>query len=273
MLSPLPTCRKVSMNTSTSSGFAQSLLSLLLVIAFTAQAAENEGTDEHDGSRWGLGLGISSKKKPYAGVGTDTRVIPLVSFENRYVRLFGNQFDVKLASQGAIDFSLRTQVSIGGGYKGSDSSQLNGMADRKGTIFVGAASTWHNDIADISAAWLQDASGHSEGSEFKLGAQHSFRLPGRFEVTPHLEYVHFDSRYVDYYYGVRANEATTTRRAYTGKGTSEVQAGVRFGYMLTRHQRFLLDVSEARLGSGITDSPIVNRKSLPELRFGYLYAF
>lgn len=261
------------MNFPISGGFARSLLSLLLVTAFTAQAADNEVAEEHGVSHWGLGLGVNSKTKPYAGVGTDTSVLPLVSFENRYVRLFGNLFDVKLPSYGAFDFSLRTQVSIGDGYKGSDSTALNGMADRKGAIFVGAASTWHNDIADISAAWLHDASGHSKGSGLKLGAQHSFRLPGRFEVTPHLEYARFDAKYVDYYYGVRASEATTTRREYLGKGTAEVQAGVRLGYMLTRHQRFLLDVSEVRLGTGITDSPIVNRKSAPELKIGYLYAF
>jgi outer membrane protein len=256
---------------------ARALFAVVLLAAATAQAAEHEGADrgadEPDGYNWGLGAGVGIKKSPYAGVNSKTSALPLISFENKYVRLFGNQFDVKLPSYGPFDFSLRTQVAIGDGYKGSDSARLNGMADRKGAVFVGGAATWRNAIANVSVDWLKDVSGRSKGSEFKLGAEHPFRFAGAFEIAPHAQFLHVDGKYVDYYYGVRASEATPVRQEYLGKSTSELQAGVRFAYLLAAHQRILLDVSDTHLGSGITDSPIVDRTWMPALRIGYTYAF
>jgi outer membrane protein len=252
-------------------------LALFLLSVPLAHAAEHEGADrgedEPDGYRWGLGVGVGFKKGPYAGVDSKTTVLPLVSFENRYVRLYGNKLDAKLPSWGPVDFSLRTQVSIGEGYKGSDSAQLAGMADRKGAIFVGATSTWRNAIANVSVSWLKDVSGHSKGSVASLDAEHGFRVAERFEITPHVEFARYDAKFVDYYYGVRADESTASRPAYLGKSSSEVRAGLRFGYLVTPHQRLLLDVSDGRLGAAITDSPVVDRKSVAEVRLGYLYAF
>jgi outer membrane protein len=52
-----------------------------------------------------------------------------------------------------------------------------------------------------------------------------------------------------------------------------MSAGARFDYRFTRQQSVTLDVGAKHLGSGITDSPIVGKRFIPEARFGYLYQF
>jgi outer membrane protein len=116
-------------------------------------------------------------------------------------------------------------------------------------------------------------SGNSKGSELQLGIEHSFNFERKFQVTPHASMIRQDAKLVDYYYGVRASEATAARPEYKGKSTTETQFGVRFGYLMTPNQKFILDVSDAHFGSGITNSPIVDKKTTPAFQLGYLYSF
>jgi outer membrane protein len=245
----------------------------LLTPALAAHAAEPASGADPDGGRWGLGLGVAVKKSLYAGVGNKTSVLPLIAYDGPRVRLFGNQLDVKLPSYGPLRFSLRTQFSIGQGYDASDAAELQGMDDRKGALYVGVASTWRNGIADVSASWLKDVSGHSKGSVFRLGVEHALRLGSSVEIVPHAAWLSYDRRHVDYYFGVKAGEATAARPAYQGGATSALQLGLRYQQAVTPRQRVFVDLTATRYGSGITNSPIVVRKSEPGVRLGYSYAF
>ena len=242
-----------------------------------AHAQDDEGADrgaaEQDGSKWGLGVGASLKHSPYKGIGSDNSYLPLISYENKYVKLFGNALDVKLPSQGPIDFSIHAKVALGEGYQVSKSAYLSGMETRKGSLYLGGTSTLHAGFSDLSLEYLKDVSGNSKGSQLKLGIEHSFSFDRRYQVTPHASVTSLDSKYVDYYFGVKASEATAARPEYTGKSTTESEFGVRFGYMVTPHQRLLLDVSDTHWGSGISRSPLVQKTSTPGFLVGYLYTF
>ena len=233
----------------------------------------DRGADEQDGSKWGLGVGASLKHSPYKGISTDNSYLPLVSYENKYVRLFGNVFDVKLPSAGLFDFSLRAKVALGEGYQASKSAYLSGMESRNGSIYLGGATTLHAGFADLSLDYLKDVSGNSKGSQLKLGIEHSFSFDRRYQVTPHASVTSLDAKYVDYYFGVKASEATAARPEYTGKSTTDAEFGVRFGYLITPHQRLLLDVTDTHWGSGISKSPLVDKTSTPGVLLGYIYSF
>lgn len=248
------------------------LLQPQLAHAQNQDAAEHAG-DDQDGSKWGVGIGASLKKSPYKGISNDNSYLPLISYENKYVKLFGNVFDVKLPSLGPVDFTLRTKVALGEGYKTSKSPYLAGMESRKGSIYVGATSTWKTDFAELSLDYLADVSGHSKGSQLKFGVEHAFNFERTFQITPHASLTRLDSKYVDYYYGVKPSEATLTRPEYKGKSTNETEVGVRFGYLVTPSQKILLDVSDSHWGSGISNSPLVAKKSTPGILLGYIYSF
>lgn len=242
---------------------------LALLQSPAAHAQERAAGD----AKWGLGLGVSVRKSPYEGVGDKSTVLPLLSYENDWVRLFGTTLDAKLPSAGPVDFSLRAKVALGEGYVASDSAALAGMAARDGSIYLGAATTWHAGFAEFSLDYLHDVSGNSQGARLRLGAEHSFAFAQRFLVTPHASVTRLDAKHVDYFYGVRPEEATAARPAYAGKATAETELGIRFGLLLAPNQRLLLDLVDTHWGSGVTDSPLVGRSSAPGILLGYTYTF
>lgn len=223
-----------------------------------------------DASQWGLGIGLGAENRPYRGVSNRVSVLPLVLYENRWINFFGNTIDFKLGTVDQFSFTLRAKYALNDGYKGSDSDALRGMDERKGSAWVGATGTWDNPYAKLSLEWL--TAGSTKGNTVKLGIEHSFAM-GAFKLTPHLSTTWMDSKYVDYYYGVKANEVTVDRAAYAGKSTTNVEFGVRADYPLTRNQLIILDVGDLQRGTGIKDSPLVDKSSAVGVRVAYLYKF
>ncbi|WP_083492597.1 MipA/OmpV family protein [Cupriavidus sp. HPC(L)] len=219
-------------------------------------------------SQWGLGVGAAARRKPYRDIGTDYSVIPVLSYENRWVHVFGLTADLKLPSLGPVSFRLRTRYGLSDGYEASDSGALEGMADRNARLWFGGAAIWHNPIANVSAEWLGSADGNRATLQVSRGFQY-----GNFRLTPHVSAQWLSSQNVDYYYGVRASEARIGRPQYQGDSTVNFTAGLRVDYRLARHHGLFLDVSATRLGSGIKDSPIVDRSNMTTVQVGYLYRF
>ncbi len=211
-------------------------------------------------------------KRPYAGAGTKTIGFPLLSFENEYVKLAGTGFDLKLASAGPINFSLHSNFALGDGYKSGDAPILNGMGDRKGSLWIGPAAQWDASFGKVSFEVLADALRKSKGIEGKLGVERNFRA-GSIMFTPHLAVDFVDKKYVDYYYGVTASQATSNRPAYEGKSTVNIEGGLRTAFIFNPANSVFLDLGAKALGKGITDSPLVDRKVTPGAVLGYLHRF
>lgn len=256
---------------------------LLGLTAFTlgpasAYAEEEESyarpTETSMGSgRWTLGLGAITAQSPYEGIDSKTLGVPLISYNNQYVRVQGTSIDLKLPSASPVEYSLRAKVALNEGYKASDSSAFTGMADRNGGMYLGAGATWNSAIVKVSAELLKDYSGNSGGSEFKLGIDHAFSFAKQFQITPHVSVTALDSQYVDYYYGVAASEATPTRAQYTGSASLNTEVGLRIGYSFDARQHIIADLSQTRWGTGITDSPLVTKSSATSIMVGYAYSF
>lgn len=207
---------------------------------------------------------------------SDTAALPYLAYENDYVRVGIPSLDVKLpwVSSEQLSFGLTVDFLGGeGGYEADDAAILTGMAERKAGIWAGATVDWRSEYVDLSFKALTDASGESDGSTVKLEASRMFFLGERFTVTPKLGATWLDDKAVDYYYGVRAAEATTGRAAYKGSSTVNIEGGVTFGYMLAERHMLMLDLSVTRLGDGITDSPIVKEDTLTSVGLGYMFRF
>ncbi len=223
------------------------------------------------GAQWGIGLGLWFDQKPYRAYDDKARVLPLLVFVNDYVSVLGPVVDVKLPSAGPVSFRLRARYA-GDGYEAGDSPYLAGMEDRDAGLWLGGAATWRNDLATLSAELLGDVSGNSKGSRFRLQADRRFDAGG-VGFTPRVSAQWLNDKYVDYYYGVRANEVRVGRPGYEGKATTNIEVGARVDFSVAPRQDVFLDVSATRLGSAIKDSPLVDRSSSAALRLGYLYRF
>ena len=252
------------------------LMALMTVAAFAAlvhSPAHAHGPSEpsSDGSQWGLGLAVMSEASPYRGVGSKTRVVPAITFENRWVRLFGPSLELKLGQAGPARFSLLASYSEDGDQPG-DSSALAGMAERKAGIWLGARAVLPTEWANLSATWSADASGNSKGQRFSLTAERRFALGG-VGISPRLSAHWSDSKATHYYFGVEPGEATAGRPTYSPGASVDTELGLRLDYRLAPKQMLFADFGVRAFGSAVKASPVVDRSSLPEVRLGYLYRF
>lgn len=243
-----------------------------------ASAAGPGGPGAGDtGSTWGLGIAAISTQKPYAGMDRETRALPILQYENRWVRVFGPGVEVKLPSW---DVAPGQQLSFGvvarwdgAGYEAKDAPILDGMAERKGGIWVGAKAAWRNDFAQLSTEWTADASSHSKGQRLNVTLEKTWRVGSQFMLTPRVAAVWQDKKYIDYYYGVRAQEVTAGRAAYAGQSALNGEVGLRGMYLFDRHHAVMVDVGVTGLASEIKDSPLVDRSTENRVMLGYLYRF
>ena len=235
--------------------------------------AQNDADNENSSkSTWGLGAGVTMTNRPYRDFDNKAQVIPLVTYENQWVRVFGPSVEVKLPSAGPVAFKLNARYALNEGYESSDSRFLNGMDERKASVWLGASASWRTDIATLSAGWMGDASSESKGQQIKLSAEKNFRFES-FSFAPRLTATWLDSNYVDYYYGVRSHEARAWRQQYDGKSTVNTELGLRSSYALRPNQNLSLDLAITLLGSSIKDSSLVDRSTVPSARLSYLYRF
>jgi outer membrane protein len=255
---------------------------LALPLAFAALCAQAQTTRQLEaqvsaqpaaslpGTGWGLGFAAGYDRMPYRDFDNKVRVLPLVSFESPSIGFFGTTFDIKLPSAGAVAFRLRARY-FGDGYEADDSPYLDGMAKRRGGVSLGGAAVWGSQYGNLTVEAL-GAVGDAEGKRVRLAFERGFQS-GAWSLTPRLEMTWLDSDHVDYYYGVRTGEARVGRAAYEGDSTVNVGVGLRLGYALAPNQSVFLDVGGTRLGSGIRDSPLVDRSTQSGVRAGYLYRF
>jgi outer membrane scaffolding protein for murein synthesis (MipA/OmpV family) len=222
-------------------------------------------------SQWGLGIGVAVEQKPYRDFDNKAQALPMITYENKWVSVAFPSADLKLTSIGPVSLRLRARLA-GDGYEADDSPFLNGMDKRKSSLWLGGAAIWRNDIANLSAELLADGSGNSKGSRFKVQVDRRFAA-GAFGFTPRLAAHWVDSKYVDYYYGVKDSEAQSGRPAYVGKSSANMEVGLRVDYAVAPKQTVFLDVSATSFGSGIKNSPLVSRSSQSGVRLGYVYRF
>ena len=248
-------------------------LSALLPAAVHAQAGQGGAAD---GTQWGLGLFVTPDVRPYRDADTKVRVLPAVLIENRWLRLFGPQLEVKLLQSGSLRAGL-TVAYAGDGYKPGDSAFLAGMARRKDSLWVGAHARLGTGFADLRVDWTGDASGHSQGQKLKLGLERRFGVGapgiGALGITPRLQAVWHDRQFVQYYFGVEAAEARAGRPTYRPGSAVNTELGLRLDYVLAPQQLLFADLGVTALGSAIKASPIVERSTLPEARLGWIYRF
>lgn len=255
-------------------GWATAALFSGLVLASPAVLADEESSGK---TTWGIGAGIISTQDPYIDIDRDTTVLPLLHFENRYVRFFGTTLEAKLpglqlSETNRINFRLIGRWD-GSGYESRDSWALAGMDERKSGIWAGAKVEWQTSLANVSADWMHDVSGNSKGQRFNLGIDRSWKLGERFTLTPRIGASWHDRKYVDYYYGVRAHEVRAGRPEYHGKSGVSAEVGLQGTYRFNKHHSMMFDARARTLSSEAKDSPLVDGSTDNRISIGYMYHF
>ena len=105
---------------------------------------------------------------------------------------------------------------------------------------------------------LGDITGTHEGYEARAQYEVPYMV-NRLLIAPAVGVSWLDDALVDYYYGVRVDEATSTRSQYTGGSTANVFVDFTMGYILSDRMELLAGIKYVRLGENIEASPIVDK--------------
>jgi outer membrane protein len=242
--------------------------------AFAALASISLPAVAQDGvapASWAIGAGGSTINRPYRGIDDKKIGLPLASYENQWFSIGLPTADWKALKAGPVSIRLRARYAFDG-YDAGDSLFFQGMADRKDSVWVGVAALWQGDLLNVSAEALGDVQGHSDGKRARLVADHRF-LVGAIGITPRAGVEWVDSHYVRYYYGVKASEAREGRPGYEGDAAANALVGVRLDYSPAPRHNVFIDAGHTRFGSGIKDSPLVDKSGQTTVSLGYLYRF
>jgi outer membrane protein len=239
------------------------VLAALLPAAIAAIAAADVAAAQppaSDRPLFSLGIAAIRSPEPYAGADDDILVVPAISFAYKRFYFRGITAGLRLWESGGFSADAVAQARFGG-YDAEDSPALAGMEDRRKSADVGLELSWERERRiGLRLTPLVDALGRSDGQEVGFDVYVPLRFgPVRLEPRAGVEWQ--SAGLVDYYYGVRPEEARPGRPAFAGEDAFNLTGGLFLFTPLS--QRLLLQgfVKYERLDSGIRESPIVDRGS------------
>jgi MipA family protein len=247
---------------------ATAAFGLVLASGVSAEALFPSITD--DRTRWGVGLGVLNEDEGYKGIGRETEAVPTLYVETERFRLFGPQAEYRILGDRHSAIKLRADYRFDG-FKAEDGEVFGGMSERKGSIFLGVAGRHAAPWGELSFD-LVKATTASKGMRGGITYSYPFRS-GALTIAPKLGLEYFDRKFVGYYYGVRASEATAARPAYEGKSSVNLDVGVDMHYQIGAAHTLLSSIKYRRFGSAIEGSPLIAKSGSPRLTLGYLYRF
>lgn len=243
---------------------------ILACLFLLTPAAHAEGS-------WTLGLGAGVSDGPYIDKrhDGDLRAMPFATYESEdfYVGLGTVGLHMLKKESGPLVLLGNMFLGSGGdGFKAKDSPRFQGMARRRDRFDAGLELVTLSGLGATSLSLRRDAFGPSKA----LSANLSHSLPlelGPFQFEPSLGLSWLDDNHVDYYYGVRPQEATATRRAYRGQNTLQTTLGYSLSLPLGKSSFVMQGAEYSRYGHGISDSPLVDRKDSSSVFVGLGFSF
>ena len=230
----------------------KSLAAIASLLIAASAAAQPPGASRNG---WSLGVAVISSPEPYVDADNETLVVPALSITAGRFSFRGIAAAWQLGEWGDFEAEaiLRARFS---GYDAEDSPFLEGMEDRRKSADLGLELTWERERFGLRLTPAVDVLGRSDGVEVGLDAFVPIRF-GPVRLEPRVGAAWQSADLVDYYYGVRPEEARPGRPAWRGESTVNATAGLFVFSPLT--QRLLLQsfLRLERLGPEIEDSPIV----------------
>ncbi len=202
-------------------------------------------------------MGIGVNQEIYRGYTNRTIPLPILGYRGERLSVYGPFASYQLLNLGNISVNAKLAPRFAG-FDGSDSSVFAGMAKRKSSLDGGIGVQLRQQDWLLETDTLFDLLGNSNGRESKLAVSYSYRA-GPVVIEPKFGVSYSDTKLVNYYYGVRADEATTERPAYKAGGAVNYNAGFSLSTPLFFGGMTRLGIEHHWYGSSISNSPLTDR--------------
>lgn len=237
------------------------ILLALLFVGFFAQAEKEDPPI----NKWGrppssepemsfsLGVGalighnhrVDNQTWPY-NAKTYVRFIPMGEFRYGPLSIMGPFVSLRLYQSRDWGFSLKTGMA-GDQYRGL------GMEERDWSYFGGASARYKW----VEFSYMGDLQSTSSGNIYSISTGPRFPLSKNIFLITSIAATYYDAHYANYYYGVRAEEATLDRPAYSIKRAWVYSLNLRPLIQLSQRWTLMPMVRLSFYSPEITDSPTV----------------
>lgn len=204
---------------------------------------------------WGLGVGIAAQQPPQEGADNQVVALPFPSYQGERLSLDFASIAYALAKTDGFQFAIEGQLRFDG-YDPDESKALAGLEERDVTLDAGFSVTTGDEWGVASLKVMADVLGVHKGYEISASYQYPMQFD-RWTVVPGIKASWPSDELVRYYYGVRLDEATADRPAYSGRSVMNASAAINTAYQLTDSWEIIGGAEYTHLGDGITDSPII----------------
>lgn len=227
------------------------------VMSAAAQDALLGNLLEEPGSA-GLGFMGRLESSPYRSAGDRRDLLPLYLYEGERFFLRANAAGVRASGDETQGLELFVERRLEGYPEDDIPDVMEGMAPRNSEADVGARYFWKHDRHLWDVSLRQDASGSSDGSELRASYGYAWRGQ-RWSLLPVVGVSWRSSKLNDYYFGVRDDEVTAERDAWSPGAGVDLNLGLYAKYRVLQNWSVIGGVQMTRYASEIRDSPLVDR--------------
>ncbi|MGH1484642.1 MAG: MipA/OmpV family protein [Cellvibrionaceae bacterium] len=165
--------------------------------------------------------------------------------------------------------------SNGTGFEEDDRKIFKGMEERDSSFDLGVRMAFTIlDNSELIVSATSDIADSHEGDIYKIRYQHTINS-GRWELKPEIGFTHYSDEFIDYYYGVRKNEATANRAFYKGQSEAIGHIGLAIRYQINPRLQLHGDLNLETISTRIENSPLVTQDESinPNVFIGLTYQF
>ena len=220
----------------------------------------------------GLGYALKVEASPYKDANSRVELLPLFSYEGERLFLHSSRIGLKLLDTPEQRLDVFIDKRLEGFPLKSPPASLAGMATRQSSTDAGLSYLYRQPWGTLRAAVLKGLSSDQKGFEARVGYSQPMSS-GRWTLTPDVSLSYRSAKLNDYYYGVRASEATPGRPAYSAGAGLNASVGLYASYQTSQNWRLLGGATATLLSGNIQESPVVSKRVLPAVYVGATYDF
>ena len=221
----------------------------------------------------GVGAGAIVQSSPYRGADSmRVQAIPAVTYIGERIQVLGPVAQAGLVQWPKIRLASTARYRLGA-YDEDDSRHLEGMGDRKDSLFAGLALqaplAWG---LRVSGGYEHDVLDRVGGGFGRVGVRRGFQL-GRWSIAPGVAVNGLTAELARHEYGVRAAEARDDRAEYRPDGAMNLELGMGISAEWREAWRIILNGSIEFLAKELRDSPLVDEPAVFHGFFAVNYTF
>ncbi len=227
------------------------------------------------GGELSLGVAAFFERDVYRGVDDEVQPVPFLRYENGPFEIMAKDeltLSYKIFQGESYSVAALGAYNFEEGYDPDDSSYLKGMDKLSSTYSVGLEGEMKVREFITGIEVLHDISSEKSGQEAEFSVEYPWHFAG-FKLNAGLNVSWLSRKRVNYLYGVSAREATLERPFYNPKSSFEVGAELMLERPFLKNYTFVTLIEANKLGSEISDSPIVDDDVEISAAVGIMYSF